>query len=153
MKNQDYTAVITVNKSLTDAMKSISNVSNWWTENLEGSSKNRGDVFTVRFGETFSTMEITEVEQDKKIVWHVTECYLQWLKDKREWKGTEMVFELSSQNNSTQITFTHVGLAPAVECYNDCVKGWDQYIKGSLFKLITEGKGQPDKKVKEQAVS
>ena len=24
-----------------------------------------------------------------------------------------------------------------------CVKGWDQYFKGSLFKLLTTGKGQP----------
>ena len=55
-----------------------------------------------------------------------------------------MKFQLRAK--STQISFTHVGLVPEVECYDMCVKGWDQYVKGSLFKLITEGTGQPQKK-------
>ncbi len=36
-----------------------------------------------------------------------------------------------------------IGLSPEVECYEGCVKGWDQYFKGNLFKLLTTGKGQP----------
>ena len=38
---------------------------------------------------------------------------------------------------------THVGLVPGIECYEDCEKGWDFYIKESLFKFLTEGKGLP----------
>ena len=57
-----------------------------------------------------------------------------------------MSFEISTKDDSTEICFTNIGLQPQIECYNDCVKGWDQYIKGSLFKLITEGKGEPLKK-------
>ncbi len=57
-----------------------------------------------------------------------------------------MSFEITTKGNSTQIDFTHIGLVPEVECYNDCVKGWNQYVKDSLLKLITEGKGQPAKK-------
>ena len=57
-----------------------------------------------------------------------------------------MNFEISTKDNSTVMDFTHIGLLPEVECYDMCVKGWDQYIKGSLFKLITEGKGEPQKK-------
>ncbi len=146
MKNQDYNAVITVNKSLKDVFKNISNVSKWWTENLEGSSEKLNDIFTVHFGETFVNFKIIEVIPDKKIVWHVTDCDLLWLKDKKEWNDTKMSFELSTENNSTKMSFTHIGLVPKIECYNDCVKGWDQFIKGSLFKLITEGKGLPERK-------
>ena len=80
------------------------------------------------------------------MVWQVTDSYLDWLTDKMEWQNTKMSFEISTKDNSTQINFTHIGLVPEVECYNDCVKGWDQYIKGSLLKLITEGKGQPQQK-------
>jgi len=53
---------------------------------------------------------------------------------------------MSNKDSLTEISFRHIGLLPEVECYNDCVKGWDQYVKGSLFKLITEGKGEPQKK-------
>ncbi|MEP7110763.1 MAG: hypothetical protein ABI760_22405 [Ferruginibacter sp.] len=80
----------------------------------------------------------------EKIVWHVTDCFLHWLKDKTEWKNTDVVFEISEKENSTQINFTHIGLSPEVECFEVCVKGWDQYVKGSLVKLLTTSKGQPD---------
>ena len=83
---------------------------------------------------------------DKKVIWLVTDCYLGWIKDKHEWTNTKMSFEISTNGNATQLNFTHIGLVPEVECYNDCVKGWDQYIKGSLLKFITEGSGQPQKK-------
>jgi hypothetical protein len=57
-----------------------------------------------------------------------------------------MDFEISTVGDQTKINFTHIGLVPEIECYNMCVKGWDQYFKGSLYKLITEGKGQPQLK-------
>jgi len=80
---------------------------------------------------------------DKKIVWYVTDCYLPWLKDIKEWKDTTIVFNLKPVEEGTEIDFEHIGLTPEVECYNGCVKGWDQYIKGSLKDLITNGVGKP----------
>ena len=66
------------------------------------------------------------------------------MKDKKEWKGTKMSFEISVQNNETQIHFTHIGLVPEVECFTDCTAGWRHYITKSLFKLLTEQEGLPD---------
>lgn len=147
MNKKDYNATITANIPVREAFKYINRVSAWWSENLKGRSENLNDIFTVHFefGDTF-TIKIIEVVIDKKIVWLVTDCNLTWVKDSKEWKGTKMIFEISTENNSANISFTHVGLVPQIECYDGCVNGWDQYIKGSLFKLLTEGKGQPDKK-------
>lgn len=145
MKEQDYTASITVNATAQEAFKSINNVSTWWTENLEGSSQKLNDEFTVRFDDIHvSKQKLVEVIPDKKVVWLVTESKLNFIKDKHEWTNTKISFELSNKENKTQINFTHIGLVPNVECYDMCVKGWDQYIKGSLFKLLTEGKGTPE---------
>ena len=146
MKKQDYTATILVKATANKAFKSINQVAAWWTENIEGSSEKLNDVFTIHFGETFVTMKIVESVPDKKIVWNVTDCYLHWLADKKEWKNTEIVFEISAEGDSTRIQFTHIGLTPQAECYDSCVKGWDQYIKDSLAKLINEGKGLPQRK-------
>jgi hypothetical protein len=147
MENQNYNATITVSQSATEVFKSINSVSKWWTENLEGDSENLNGVFTVDFGDkNFVTHKLIEVIPNKKVVWLVTDCYLSWFKDKTEWTNTKMSFEISTKGNSTEISFTHIGLVPEVECYDMCVKGWDQYIKGSLFKLVTEGTGQPQKK-------
>ena len=148
MENQNYNATIAVSNPANEAFNVINNVSKWWTENLEGNSENLNDIFTVHFGgDAFVTHKLIEVVPNKKVVWLVTDCYLSWLKDKTEWTNTKMSFEVSTNNNKTQISFTHIGLVPEVECYDMCVKGWDQYVKGSLLKLITEGEGQPQRKV------
>jgi hypothetical protein len=147
MKQQDYTAGILVKSTANTAFQSINQVAAWWTENIEGSSEILSDVFTLHFGgESFVTIKITESVPDKKVIWTVTDCYLHWLSDKKEWKDTQMVFDISAEGDSTRIQFTHVGLEPQVECYDMCVKGWDQYIKGSLARLLNEGKGLPQKK-------
>ncbi|HXB42469.1 MAG TPA: SRPBCC domain-containing protein [Puia sp.] len=147
MENQNYQATITVSQSANEVFKSINSVSKWWMENLEGDSENLNGKFTVDFGDdNFVTHKLVEVIPNKKVVWLVTDCYLSWFKDKTEWTNTKMSFEISTKGNSTVINFTHIGLIPEVECYDMCVKGWDQYVKGSLFKLITEGTGLPQKK-------
>ena len=146
MKKQDYMTTIRVRATANNAFKSINNVAAWWTENIEGSSEKLNDVFTVYFGETFVAMKIVESVPDKRVVWHVTDCDLHWLADKKEWKDTRIVFEISTEGDSARIQFTHVGLTPQVECYDNCVKGWDRYIQGSLAKLIAEGKGVPERK-------
>ncbi|MEO6916269.1 MAG: SRPBCC domain-containing protein [Chitinophagaceae bacterium] len=146
MQKHDYMAMILVKATENEAFKNINNVAAWWTENIEGRSEKLNDVFTTHFGEAFVTMKIVESVRDKKVVWNVTDCYLHWLADKKEWKDTRIVFEISTEGDSARIQFMHVGLVPEVECYDNCVKGWDQYIKDSLAKLINEGKGLPQRK-------
>ena len=147
MENQNYKATLIVSQTANEVFKHINSVSKWWMENLEGDSENLNGVFTVDFGDNnFVTHKLLEVIPNKKVVWLVTDCYLSWFKDKTEWTNTKMSFEISTNSNSTEISFTHIGLVPEVECYDMCVKRRDQYVKGSLFKLITEGTGQPQKK-------
>jgi hypothetical protein len=144
MENKNYKAAIVVSQPANEVFKSINSVSKWWSENLAGDSENLDGIFTIHFSEdTFVTHKLIELVPDKKVVWLVTDCYLPWLKDKTEWTNTKMIFEISNKGNSTEINFIHIGLVPEVECYDGCVKGWDQYVKGSLVKLITEGKGEP----------
>jgi hypothetical protein len=144
MKNEDYSVRITVNVPPQEVFKNINSVSRWWTEDMEGSSQKLNDEFTVRFGDIHvSKQKLVEFIPDKRVVWLVTDSKLNFIKDKQEWTNTKIRFELSSHGEKTHIDFTHMGLSPAVECYDMCTKGWDQYIPGSLFKLLTEGKGAP----------
>ena len=91
-------------------------------------------------------MKLIEVIPNKKVVWLVMENYFKFTKDKSEWTGTKVIFEISEKDNKTQIRFTHQGLVPAYECFDICSNAWSQYISQSLWSLIAKGKGQPNAK-------
>jgi len=143
MENKNYHRTITVNASAGEVMKKISEVNKWWAKKVSGYTEKLNDKFTVDFGNTFVDFQISELVPNKRVVWKVTDCNLHWIYNKKEWNNTETVFELSEKNGSVKIDFTHVGLNPAVECYNDCERGWNEYIGISLVKFINEGKGTP----------
>ena len=149
MEKQNYTATIKVNATSREVFDCINSVTDWWTENLEGRSQKLNDEFSVRFGDIhYSKQKLVEVMPNKKVVWLVTDSHLSWLTKKDEWTGTKISFEIISKGSYTQLIFTHIGLDPGLECFNDCSSGWNQYIKDSLFKLLTEGKGQPELRIK-----
>ncbi|HUZ94244.1 MAG TPA: SRPBCC domain-containing protein, partial [Edaphobacter sp.] len=102
------------------------------------------DTFTVRWDDTFVDFAVIELVPSKRIVWRVTDCNLPFVKDKKEWKDTQVVFDFSSDHQATTVTMTHAGLTPVVECYNACRKGWDFYILESLQNLLSENRGLPD---------
>ncbi len=142
----DYHASILVPGTPEHASEAISQPSSWWTENTKGDTKNTGDVFLVTFGETFARFKIIENIPGKKMRWFVMDCNLHWMNNKKEWKDTEILWEISSVGDSTRIDMTHVGLGPGIECFEDCTKGWNHYIKVSLYKLLAAGQGEPDHK-------
>jgi len=147
MKTQDYTTTITVSATAQEAFKGINKVTKWWTENLEGRSQKLNDEFTVRFGDVHvSTQKLVEMIPDKKVVWLVTDSHLNFITDKQEWTGTKIAFEIFEKDKKTEIRFTHVGLAPEVECFDACSDAWGQYIQQSLSALINTGKGHPTPK-------
>ena len=146
MKPQDYNCSIAAGVTTKEAFEGINRVSEWWAMGFEGHSQKLNDVFTVRFGETFVTFKIVEVEPNRKMVWQVIDCYLHWINDKTEWKNTKIVWNISAQNNTVHVSFTHLGLVPKLECYDNCQTGWDFYVKESLLKLLTEHKGIPANK-------
>lgn len=145
MNVTDYQHRFTVQATPVRVFEAITRVSEWWTINTEGKSKDVDDEFTVQFGDVHLTKQrVTEAVPGKRVVWRVIESLLPWLKDREEWKGTELVFDIAATNKGTELTFTHIGLTPQVECFDQCEKGWDYFIGESLYKLITEGTGLPD---------
>jgi uncharacterized protein YndB with AHSA1/START domain len=145
MENQDFTYTFSVDQSPKQVFDAINNIKAWWTEDFSGTSEKLNDEFKVRFFKDlhYSKHKLTEVIPNKRIVWLVTESRLNFLKDKGEWTGTSMSFDISEENGKTKVLFTHHGLQPQIECYGDCTKGWTYYLGSSLLPLITTGKGQP----------
>jgi len=145
MTTQDFTTTLLVSQTPKEAFDAINNVRGWWSEEIEGSTNKLNDVFKYHFEDVHRCeVKLIEVIPDKKVVWLVMDNYFKFTKDKSEWTGTKISFEISQQDNKTQIRFTHLGLVPEYECYDICRDAWSDYIKNSLRSLITTGKGHPN---------
>lgn len=149
MNPTNYTRSFTVQAAPEAVYRAINNVTGWWTINFEGRSEKVGDEFTVQFEDAGklvhrTTQRIVASEPGRRVVWRVTEALQPWLKDREEWKGTEVVFAIDRSADGTTLTVTHMGLTAQAECFDQCEKGWDYFIGVSLYKLVSEGVGQPD---------
>lgn len=145
MKNQSFTNSFTVDQSPEEVFKAINNVRGWWSGEVDGDTDRIGGEFTYPY-KTFhkSTQHVTELVPGKKVVWHVSDAELTFFKDKKEWIGTDIIFEIGRNEGKTELRFTHVGLVPTFECYGDCSGAWGELVGGNLRNLITTGKSQPD---------
>jgi uncharacterized protein YndB with AHSA1/START domain len=149
MKAENLTISFEVDQSPEEVFDAINNVRGWWSGEIDGITDRLGEVFTYRYKDVHrSTQKITEFVPGRKVVWHVTDAQLNFVEDKNEWNGTEVVFDITPKGDKTEVTFTHVGLVPAFECYGGCSGAWGFYINDSLRNLITQGKGQPNEKEK-----
>lgn len=143
VKEQNYTTTFTVSQTPEQVFAAINNVRAWWSgePQVTGSTDKLGDEFTYQYKDIhLSSHKITELIPGKKVVWHTTESRINFVNDKTEWTGTDIVFEISTKDDQTELRFTHVGLVPAIQCYGDCSGAWGFYINECLYGLITTGK-------------
>ena len=145
MNNKNFTTTLLVGQPPEEVFNAINNPRGWWSEEIEGNTNKLNDEWTYHYEDVHRCkMKIVEFIPNKKVVWLVIDNYFSFTKDKSEWKGTKISFDISQKNNKTQIHFTHRGLVPQYECFDICSNAWSQYIRQSLRNLITTGKGQPN---------
>jgi hypothetical protein len=142
---QDYTTAYTVEQTPEQAFAAITDVRAWWSGNIEGVTDALDAEFTYRYQDVhYSKQRISELIPGRRVVWHVLDAYLDFTDDPREWVGSEITFEISPDRYGTTLRFSHVGLTPEIECYEQCSTAWAFYINNSLKQLITNGAGAPN---------
>jgi len=145
MDISNFTAAFVVDKSPAEVFDAVNNVRGWWSQTIEGTTDKLGASFKYRHKDLHrSTQKVVELVPGRKVRWRVLDSRLSFVKDKREWNGTDIVFRIARKNGKTELRMTHVGLVPGLECFDDCSGGWGFYFGRSLRRLITTGKGQPD---------
>jgi hypothetical protein len=150
MEPLNFTTTIVVDERPEQVFNAINNVRGWWSEEIEGGTENLNDEFVYHYKDVHrSKMKLIEVIPNKKVVWLVMDNYFKFTKDKSEWNGNKIVFEISRKEDKTRLQFTQLGLVPEYECYDICRDAWTNYITNSLRSLITTGQGQPNSKESE----
>ena len=155
MNTQNFTTAFTVDETPEAVFAAINDVRGWWSAvpGIEGSTDQLGAEFTYRYEPYhWSRQRITELIPGKKVVWLVVDGQLHFLKDKNEWTGTQMVFDITRKGDGkTEVRFTHVGLVPDEECYGACSNAWTSLIGEDLRNLILAGTAQPHRELSAQA--
>ena len=138
-----FTTTFFVDQTPHEVFTAINNVRGWWLGEITGGTDKLNDEFDYRMEDIhYSRQKLVEVIPDKRVVWSVTDSQLSFIEDKDEWTNTRIIFDITEINNKTQVRFTHIGLVPAIECYDACSNAWEQLIQESLVSLITTGKGK-----------
>lgn len=141
MKKENFTYSFRSSETPEAIFKLLLDIEQWWSglyeETIEGKSHQLNDEFSFKAGDgAHATIQkLVELIPNQKIVWLVTDSKLTFLNDPEEWKNTKICFELSKEGDKTIVTFTHDGLVPRIECYNNCSGAWTNYL-GNLKKQL-----------------
>ena len=150
MEDKSFTADILVDQSPAVAFRAILNFRGWWSEEIEGNTDKLNEEFFYHYKDIhLCKLKLIELVPDEKIAYLVTANEFNFVEDKSEWVNTKLIFEITNEEGKTRVRFTHEGLVPEYECYKVCNDAWSGYIKNSLYKLITTGKGEPNPKDKD----
>lgn len=144
MNRKDFTTTILVDQTPQKTFEAINDVRSWWSGEVDGDTDKLGAEFTYTVpGVHRSVQKIAELVPGKSVVWKVVDARLDFVKDKKEWIGTDIVFEIAKHGEQTEIRFSHKGLIPTFECYDACSNGWAVLVEKNLRNRILTGKAQP----------
>jgi uncharacterized protein YndB with AHSA1/START domain len=142
MDERSFTTTCVVDRSPDEVYAAITDVGRWWTGEIDGQADQVGDEFTYQFGALHeSRQRVTELVPGRRIAWEVVDAHLAGRQVADEWRGTHVVFDLTPTAEGTSVKFTHAGLVPDFECYQDCAYAWTFFLDSSLRTLIATGDG------------
>lgn len=138
---KDFTYSFTTPKSPEEIFNLLLVINKWWSgifeEIITGESRKINDEFSFRAGGGvhYSKHRLTELVPNQKIVWEIIESTLSFLTKTDEWMNTKLRFDIAREGDMSRVTFTHEGLVPKFECYNNCTDAWAQYMENLEEKL------------------
>ena len=121
----------------------------WWSEFAQGALEAPGDRLHVTFppGKSYWTFDARRLEPGRRVMIqcvgadHILTEYPD--ADHQEWLGSTIDWRIEPSSTGCKITMEHIGLTPALVCYDVCEQGWSVYFERSLKDYLNTGSGQP----------
>jgi hypothetical protein len=113
-------------------------ISRWWTC-VTRAERDGDEIRLFMGGEVPLVFTVDHVAGRDDVSWTVTAC--DFLSD---WVGTKPTFSVRQlADGASAVEFQHVGLRPALECFEDCRSGWNHFMP-SLRQYLETGTGLPN---------
>ena len=116
----------------------------WWTATCTADT-HVGGTAHFDFGRMHKDMSIEQLDANRGVRWFCTNVQVDSGSKSQitEWIGTEIAFRLTPTiDGKTRLDFEHIGLVPALECYDLCSSCWTHFL-ASLQQLVETGRGTP----------
>ncbi len=144
----NYKTSITAKTTTKNAFKAVSSGINKWWGRVDNSNLDKiGDKFTVYFDEnTEWVFEISKYSLNKEIHWKCIKAnhYITGLENiEQEWLDSKIIWGIKEGKDGVEVSFEHIGLTPALNCYEACDAGWTHFITTSLKQYLDTGFGTP----------
>jgi hypothetical protein len=95
MTVQDFSTRLVVDRTPEQVFEAICNVRGWWSENIDGPTHELGAMFDYRYRDVHHCkLKIVELLAPHKVVWQVLDNYFSFTRDKTEWTGTIVRFDI-----------------------------------------------------------
>ena len=123
-------------KLVYDALSTSECVNGWWSDHTEGPS-GVGSTMKVAFPDAPITFDFEVVEErpGEMVAW---KC----LSGPPEWVGTDITFDIQTDDGNTSVLFAHDGWATTGDSFPFIAYSWAQILP-RLKKLTESGESDP----------
>ena len=118
-----------------EALTTDEGLARWWTNDISGAG-DVGSIIEFRFNGGGPDFEVTELIPNRRVRWrhsgNVPEA----------WMGTEILFELQTDDQQTFVRFTHCNWKESNNFMAHCSTKWAVFLI-SLKEAVETGQGMP----------
>jgi len=127
--------IATTPERLIEAVTTQQGIAGWYTPAVKAQPK-VGSIIELTFGAYGTiTFRLEAIEPGRRASWIGVDV-------PPEWKGTRVGFEVASEKNGVDFTFTHSGLPDSYADFGNFNYLWGQYVR-SLKLFVETGEGEP----------
>lgn len=148
--SENYQEKILVSASREDSFHAVATqMDKWWTKTTSGAFEKVGDKLTARFPPDYGhwTFEASVMNQGNRLEMTCVDAHHkvdgQPKEIDQEWLGTSIIWQFETVGDKTEITMTHDGLTPTLNCWDICLDGWNHFFQNSLKAFLDGDQASP----------
>lgn len=139
----DYTASISSTADVEATARAIRDEMHvWWSLRVEKTDTQ----VTIRFHNSHVTFAFDAGGSDTQFSWTCIDAnmIIEDVADHTEWRGTKLLWQITQTEMGCDLSLTHQGLNPDLQCHRVCQAGWGRYFEHSLKNHLNGAPANPE---------